>query len=327
MRKKQLILASALMIILGLISIFTGIKGSASGMKPGDKVFEGFKIEDIEKIELTSTAAKAKTVLVKKENRWLIENRYNMDSDPSVVRKLFTAFNDSVAIHVNKFKEEELKNYQLSEANTVKLDIYKSGSKEPISFRLGKNHSFKENTGRYIYIESKKALVLVDVPLAYAAGQSSVWIKKFLPYHEQVAGVALYSGTDILWKTERNNPKLGFSLPLPKNNNKSPNEISQLMFYAMQMRFMDITPATNDFTADPGLREISLYYNTFSGRTYKLSFLSKENGLLRCSISLMVNKAKTSFTKDYGSDEQIREELAEWHFKVPYQFYEMLFKL
>ena len=315
------------MLVLGLASLLTKKTDSSAGMKPGDKVFSGFNLDEVEKLEIVSTAAKAKTTLLKDGNKWIVENRFKMDSDPSVVRKLFSVINDSVAIHVNKFKEEELKNYLLSEDNTVKLNVYKKGSDKAISFRLGKIHKFKENTGRYIYIEDKKALVLVDTQLSFAAGQPSVWLRKFLPYHEQVAGVALYSGSTILWKTERANNKLGFSLPLPKNNNKAPKEINQLMFYAMQMRFMDLKPATNDFAVDPSLKGMALYFSTFSGRTYKLNFLAKEKNLLRCSVNLITNKAKTSFAKDYGSDELIREELAEWHFTVPYQFYEMLFKL
>ena len=327
MRKKHLILALATMIILAVLSFLTREKDTTSGMKPGEKVFAGVKVDDIAKIELISTAAKASTVLIEKDNKWLIENKFNMDTDPAVIRKLLTALRDTQAIQVKKFKDEELKSYLLSEENTVKLKIFPKDSNEAFTFRLGKSHNFQKSSGRYIYIENRKALVLVDVPLAFAAGQASVWLKKFLPHHEQVAGVTLYSGTSMLWKTERANNKLGFSLPLPNNNNKSPKEINQMMFYAMQMRFMDITPATNEFSADPSLNGMGLYFNTFSGRTYKLTFLSKEKNLLRCTIKLLVNKAKNSFNKDYGSDEQIREELSEWHFMVPYKFYEMLFKL
>lgn len=328
MRKKQLIITLVIMLILAVATIFTKKSEHSANIKPGDKVFAGVDNSQIERMVFESTAVKAKTELVQSENRWLIKNKFNMPTDPAVIRKLFLAVKESKAIHVIKHKEEDLRLFLLAEENTTKASFYLKGQTEPIVFRMGKSHSFKqEHTGRYVYIEKLKALVLLDVPLAFLAGQPSVWLKKFLPYHEQVAGVAFYSGSNILWKTERTSPTLGFSLPLPKNNNKSPQKINELMVFAMQMRFMDIVEPTNVFNVDPDLKDMALYYSTFSGRTYKLSFLKKEGRLLRCSIKLISNKAKSSFTRDYGSEEQLKEELSEWHYTVPYQFYEMLFKL
>lgn len=328
MRKKQLILTLAIMIVLAAISFFSRKPSSDSSIKPGDLAFEGVDSMSLEKIIFESTASKAVTELIPKDNKWLIKNKFNMDTDPAIIRKLFLAIKESKAIHVIKHKEEDLRLFLLSEENTTKAKFYLKGQAEPIVFRLGKSHSFKkEHTGRYVYIEKLKSVILLDIPLAFIAGQASVWLKKFLPYHEQVAGVAFYSGSNTLWKTERTSPTLGFSLPLPKNNNKSPQKINELMVFAMQMRFMDIIEPTNDFTVDPELKNMSLYYSTFSGRTYKLSFLKKEGHLLRCSIRLITNKAKSSFTKDYGSEDQLKEELSEWHYTVPYNFYEMLFKL
>ena len=328
MRKKQLLVTLLIMVILAVASFLTRKVDKSTIMKPGDKVFAEVNVNNIERMEFESTAAKASTELISKDNKWVLKNKYNMDADPAVIRKLFLALKNSKAIHVNDYKEEELNLFLLSDANTVKAKFYTKGNSEPHVFRLGKSHSFKEeHTGRYVYIESKKALVLLDIPLAFIAGQSSVWLKKFLPYHEQVAGVTFYSGSNILWKTERISTKAGFTLPLPKNNNKSPQQINELMVYAMQMRFMDIVEPTNDFTVDLDLKDMAIYYSTFSGRTYKLNFLKKEGHLLRCSIKLISNKAKTSFAKDYGSEEQLKEALSEWHYTVPYKFYEMLFKI
>ena len=328
MRKKQLIAASVVLIVLVVLSLLSRDKKTTSNVSPGDIVFEGVKESELDRIVLNSTAAGAETEIINKDNRWLIKNRFNMDCDPSVMRKLFAAVKESKAIHVINHTKEDLKLFLLSEENTVKLDFYKKGSEKPVSFRLGKSHSFKqEHTGRYVYIPEKEALVLVDLPLAFVAGQPSVWLKKFLPYHEQVAGVTFYAGNNLLWKTERNGPAVGFSMPLPKSNNMTPQKINQLMFYAMQLRFMDIVPATNDFTVSKELQGMALYYSTFAGRTYKLSFLNREQNKLRCSIRLISNKVKTQFKKDYGSDEALKDELLEWHFTVPYKFYEELYRL
>ena len=328
MRKKQLIITVLIMVVLVVASLLTRKVDKSQIMQPGDKVFSGIDSSNIERMIFESTAAKASTELILKDNKWVLKNKYNMDADPAVIRKLFLALEESKAIHVIDHKDEDLNLFLLSDDNTVKAEFYTKGSDKPLVFRFGKSHSFKQgHTGRYVYIESNKALVLLDTALTFIAGQSSVWLKKFLPYHEQVAGVTFYSGSNILWKTERNSTKVGFSLPLPKNNNKTPQQINEIMVYAMQMRFMDIVEPTNDFTIDPDLRDMAIYYSTFSGRTYKLSFLKKEGHLVRCSLKLISNKVKSSFTKDYGSEEQLKEALSEWHYTVPYKFYEMLFKI
>ena len=328
MRKNQLISAIVILLVLAVLSMMTRDKEDAVDYQPGTNVFSSVDSDNLGKIVIENTGTKAKTELTNKDNKWVLKDKYSMDADPAIIRKLFAAVNSSKAIHVVKHTKEDLSLFQLDENNTIKVHFYPGGSDSPLTFRLGKGHSFKkESSGRYIYIEELKVLVLADSPLSFVTGQPNIWLKKFLPYHEQVAGVTFYSGTSILWKTERNSPTLGFSLPFPKNNNKSPQQINELMVYAMQMRFMDIIPATNDFTIDPDLKGMALYYSTFSGRTYKLAFLKKEGHLLRCSLQLIANKVKSSFVKEYGEEELLKEELLEWHYTVPYKFYEMLFKL
>ncbi len=328
MRKNQLIAAFALMVLLLVISFFTRDKASNTAYKPGDLVFSGVDENKLEKIIVKTTASKIESELVLNKNAWVLKNRFNMECDPAVIRKLFLAFKETKVIHVVNFKPEDLKLFLLSEENTTTIEFYTQNNPQPVTYRLGKTHSFKpESSGRYLYSPEKNALILLDNSLSFISGAPNVWVKKFLPFHEQIAGIAFVNGDNILWKAERVSAQNNFALTLPKNNNLSPQAVNQLMTYAIQMRYLDITPALNNFTVDADLKNNALYFNTFAGRTYKLNFLKKENDLIRCSINIISNKVKNEFKQDYGDDEILRDELVDWHFTIPYKIYEELYRL
>ena len=328
MRKKQLILAFVFMVVLGLISWLTRDKDLSGTVKVGDLVFADVNSENMNRVIL-ETPGQAVTELILKDRRWLVKSRFNMDADPSLIRKLKTLILKAKAVHVVSHEEKDLKLFQLDK-NAVLMKVFEEGKSEPQVYRFGKTHIFhQENSGRYIYLQNKQSVVLLAESLSFITGHASVWLKKYLPPLEQLASTSLFYEGSVLWKTDRNHPKAAFKLVIPKEVKQAAEKTKQLMYSSMQLRFMDITPALNDFEPDKEYANIKLYFSTFSGRRYELSFLKqdKKKNTLRCRLSIISSKTKTEFHKQYNSDAELVEELKEWHFIIPFRFYEKLFAL
>jgi hypothetical protein len=328
MRKKQLILAFVFMVVLGLISWLTRDKDVSGTVKVGDLVFADVKSEKMNRVIL-ETPGQAVTELILKDRRWLVKSRFNMDADPSLIRKLKTLILKAKAVHVVPHEEKDLKLFQLDKS-AILMKVFEEGKSEPQVYRFGKTHIFhQENSGRYIYLQNKQSVVLLAESLSFITGHASVWLKKYLPPLEQLASTSLFYEGSVLWKTDRNHPKAAFQLVIPKEVKDVAEKTKQLMYSSMQLRFMDITPALNDFEPDKEYAKIKLYFSTFSGRRYELSFLKKDKktNTLRCRLSIISSKTKTEFHKQYNSDAELVEELKEWHFIIPFRFYEKLFVL
>ncbi|MCH2207657.1 MAG: DUF4340 domain-containing protein [Lentisphaerales bacterium] len=326
MRKKQFIVALVLLIVLVSVSLATRDKVNTGNFDVGDKVFEDLDIAKITKINLTKSAFKQEVLLEKKQEQWKVANRYDVTADPALIRKFLNLVNTAKAVHVVPHKEEDLPLFQLDEQLGVKVELV-SGEKSKETFIFGKTHTFTEkSSGRYIYLVDKKAVVLLDSPLSYISSLPSIWLKKYLPFHEEVAAATLYSDSSIIWKTERLNSRDPFRMVLPKASEKTPQQVKQLMVYAMQLRFMDIVPADNNFQADPQLKKHNLVLQTFDGKIYNLNFLKLKGNEIRCSLKLISSPSKSEFVTSLVDAERIKDELSEWHFKVPFAFYEALFK-
>ena len=113
---------------------------------------------------------------------------------------------------------------------------------------------------------------------------------------------------------------------MPKASDKSQQQIQQLLSYVMQMRYMDIVPADNNFKVDAHLKKNDLVFQTFDGKIYNLNFLKLKGNQVRTRLSLVSSPTSTEFVKGVINADLIKEELAEWHFLVPVVFYENLFK-
>ena len=326
MRKKQFISAIVLLILLAIISFLSRDEDLSGNFKVGDKVFQNLDPNSINKITVSQKTLKQETVLEKKDNEWLVSNRYEVTADPALIRQFTDLIKTAEAVHVVPFKPEDLPLFQLDENSGVKVDIETEGN--PVeTFYFGKNHSFSaQSSGRYIYLPESKAIVLLDKPLSYISALPSIWLKKYLPFHEEVAAATLYSDSNIVWKTERQNAQTPFRMVIPKASEKSPQQIKQLMIYTMQLRFMDIVPAENNFTPDPQLKKVNLILQTYDGKIYKLDFLKLVGNQVRCSLKLIANSTNNEFVKSFVNIDQLKEELSEWHFMVPLAFYEALYK-
>ena len=326
MRQKQLIMAVMLMLVLAVVGWFTRDKNTKGEVKEGDFIFSGIDSTKMNKF-VVNTPGKSKTEIYLKDGRWVVKNRYDMEADPALIRKVKTLLAKSRAVQVVNYKETDLNLFGL-DSDAVTLSVFEEGRAEPHIFKFGKTHQFQqENEGRYIYLNDKKSVVLVPGQMYFISGLPHIWLKKFLPYHEQVAGVSLWYQGSLMWKTDRNNPKAGFQLIHPKNSNTNAEKTNALMVYAMQMRFMDIVPALNNFEPDKEYQQVNLDFHTFSGRTYKLTFLKKDGNMVRCRMDLIATSVQTKFVKQYGSIEEIRDEIREWHFMASHEYYKNLFNL
>lgn len=326
MRKKQLITALILMAVLGVISWMTRDKSTGSDVKVGDLVFNGIDVSKISRVHIV-TPNQSETEIYSKNKKWVLKERYDMDADPSVVRNLMTVLGKAKAIQVVPFKEEDL-NLFLLDKNATVMKVYQEGSDQPLTFKFGKFHQFsQQGQGRYVYIKEKDSVVLLSGRYDFVTGHQSVWLKKYLPYQEQVASVSLFYDGTILWKSQRQSSKSNFMMVQPKNSKLNKMQIKNLIESALYMRYMDITPAVNDFEPDKEYQKVNLVFQTFAGRAYELNFLKKDKNFVRCTLKLIDAKVKTDFIKEYGSVEALREEISEWHFLVPFLSYQNLFKM
>ena len=208
------------------------------------------------------------------------------------------------------------------------MKVYQEGSSEPLTFKFGKFHQFsKQGQGRYIYIKDKESVVLLAGRFDFITGHQSVWLKKYLPYQEQVAGVTLLYDGSVLWRSQRSSTKSHFMMLEPKNSKMNKMQIQRLLESALYLRYMDITPAVNDFEPDKEYKKVNLVYQTFAGRVYQLNFLKQDKNFVRCTLKIIDAKVKTEFIKEYGSVDALREEISEWHFLVPLASYQNLFKI
>ncbi|MCM8533158.1 MAG: DUF4340 domain-containing protein [Lentisphaeraceae bacterium] len=327
MRKKQLITTFVLLVALVILSLLTRDKDTAGKMQVGDAVFTDVNPNDLTEIRLTRKAYKAETVLINDNGVWKVKNRYGVAADPALIRKYLGLVKDAKAVHVVNHTTEDLPLFQLDEkvGAVIAEFIHKDGKKARYFF--GKSHFFSQkSSGRYLYVENKNSVILLDDALSYVSAQPSIWLKKYLPFHEEVASASLYSGTSIIWKTDRTHSQDPFRMAIPKASKKSPQEVKQLMMYVMQMRFMDITPAENDFEVDPKFKDLKLMFQTFDGKIYDLDFLALKGQVIRSRLKLVSSPTNTEFVSSVVNPELIKEELAEWHFLVPYAFFQIILK-
>lgn len=324
MRKKQFITAIILLVFLAIISFLSREKDLTGDFKVGNKVFAGVDPASISKI--TFSKKEYKTILVKKGNEWVVSNRYEVTADPALIRQFLDLLNSAKAVHVVPHQVEDLPLFQLDDKLGLKVDIETSAGSVK-TFYFGKSHTFSaKSSGRYVYLPSSKAVILLDKPLLYISPLPRIWLKKYLPFHEDVAAATLYSDSNIIWKTERQNIQTPFRMVLPKASEKSPQEIKQLMSFVMQLRYMDIVPAENDFTPDSNLKKVSLGFQTYDGKIYSLDFLKLVGNQIRCSLKLIANSGQSEFVNNYVDTDLLKEELSEWHFMIPAAFYEVLLK-
>jgi hypothetical protein len=324
MRKKPLIISLILMLLLGVLSWLSVGREPLARLKEGEQVFAAVQLNKLRRIHMKSAASGSESDLLKVGGQWQVSSRYNLEADPSLLRQLFVSLEESRALQVVKHREEDLSFFQLDAQTAVTLELFEDGLEEPHRYRFGKEHSFNgKHSGRYVYMEKEKSLVLLGSHMSYVAGEPSVWLRKYLPYHEQIGAVLLVKDEKALWKAGRNHAGESFRLLYPEDSGKTAEQLTQMINYVMQMRFMDIVEPLNNFTPDPEISTVRLSLQTFSGRIFTIKFLARQDNKVRCQLMLR-SPGNASLAKNYQSDDELRELFSEWHFTVPYLFLQQL---
>ena len=335
MRKKQLIIALLLMSVLAIVSWVNRDQDNKSTVKSGDKVFAAVDTETLNKIEITSPWLKkagreGEVILHKKDGRWYIKNRYDIDADPALMRKFYQRIENLVVLHPQPFREVDLPLFKLNEEAATTIKLYHDGEAEPKTFLFGDHIVLGgKNHGRFVYMPAEKAVVSVGEAVGELSdARSSYWLRKYLPFHEQVGLVTFYAEGSKMWSCGRHSGDDGFAVVYPKDAKKSSEQLNNVLKIAIGylrdytdvLLPADLKPAKN-FT------RAVLEFTTFSGRKYKVKFEELlDRQTVRCLILFNGVKNRTQFALDFGSDGDIKEFFQDWHFSIPSAVYESFFQ-
>lgn len=223
-RKQFLILVIALMVLgsAGLALFWQDISAyRASGARIGAKLLQELKVADVAQIRLQD--AKTRTTLVRKDDRWVVEERGGYTADfqaigDFIVKLIELKVTQSEQVGESLLPRVELVEPGKGEGSGTLVEFKDKSGKVLASFVLGKKVLKKDPlnplpsardgvpAGRYVRVSGAKdsTVVVVSDPLNAAEAGPGKWLAKDFFKTERIKTLALGpEGAATLWRIAR----------------------------------------------------------------------------------------------------------------------------
>lgn len=176
MSKKNINLAVALLVLLGLAYLYQGPLKNWNEKKEETKNFlSGIDFEKVDKIEITKN--NILTVLEKDNEQWRVGGTKDFYLDEEASNSLVSAVNESIKADIEVVSDNESKKaeFKTDENNAIKVKLFLSGE-VGADFAVGKLSS--DYTGTYISSAGSSETYLVKVSGLNRAFDRSDWYNK-----------------------------------------------------------------------------------------------------------------------------------------------------
>jgi hypothetical protein len=221
-RKQFLALVIALIIVgaAGAAMFWQNIaEYRASGAKIGAKLLPEMKVADVAQIELRD--GKSQSTLVRKENRWVVQERNNYPADFKAISDLIIKLIDLKVVQADQVGESLLPRVELVEPGRgegvgTKIELKDGAGKTLANVVLGKKVLKKDPgnplpaaqngvpAGRYVRVlTGKDRVAVVNDPLNNAEASPGQWLDKDFVKAERVKTLAVSGTAGQPWKITR----------------------------------------------------------------------------------------------------------------------------
>ena len=315
MKLKQLYMV--LVISLLLMGVLIGTKEKnlvhEGSLKPGDKIFTDWN--EVKTISISR--GQQKSEIYKMDGDWVLKNRYDFIADQKQVSDVLGDLkNMKVAQTVDtRTTDKHLytldKDSQLITEQPIELNVEFTNGKKTKLY-LGKSHSQGTKVaGRYYMTEQGEVFISTQV-LSNTQEDPRVWLRKFLPPHQNVLSVSYFSRGRLIWQTGRSTPNKPLKFKYPSELSKmTDRQTHGFMTKIFQARYLDVEVARPVDKRDFEGERLELV--DYKGRTYSLELLKREkSGKIRCRLALNTD-ADLEAASDYMD---IQQALSEWHFML-----------
>jgi Domain of unknown function (DUF4340) len=221
-RKQFLILVIALAVLgaAGAAVFWQNIaEYRASGAKIGSKLLPDIKVADVAAVELRGP--KSKVTLVRKENRWAVQERNDYSADFKAISDLIIKLIDLKVVQADTIGESLLPRVELvepghGEGAGTQIELKDSGGKTLANVVLGKKVLKKDPgnplpaaqdgvpAGRYVRVLSgKERVVVVSDPLNNAEALPGRWLDKDFFKAERIKTLTVSGMGGQQWRIAR----------------------------------------------------------------------------------------------------------------------------
>ena len=221
-RKQFLILVVALLVLggVGIVLFWQNLdEYRATGAKIGSKLLPEFKVADVAQVELRN--AKSSVTLVRKENRWVVQERKEYPADFKGISDLIIKLIDLKVVQADPVGESLLPRVELVEPGKgdgagTQIEMKDAGGKTLANVVLGKKVLKKDPgnplpaaqdgvpAGRYVRVLSgKERVVVVSDPLNNAEALPGRWVDKDFFKAERIRTLTVTPSGGQPWRITR----------------------------------------------------------------------------------------------------------------------------
>jgi hypothetical protein len=223
MNRKQFVILVVALLVLGGIGIAMFWQNiaeyRATGAKIGARLLPDFKVADVAQVELRS--AKEKVTLVRRENRWVVQERKEYPADFKAISDLIIKLIDLKVVQADPIGESLLPRVELVEPGKgegagTQIELKDAGGKTLANVVLGKKVLKKDPgnplpaaqdgvpAGRYVRVLSgKERVVVVSDPLNNAEALPGKWVDKEFFKAERVKTLTVAGTGGQPWRITR----------------------------------------------------------------------------------------------------------------------------
>jgi hypothetical protein len=302
-RKQFVILVLALLVLGGVgIAMFWQnlAEYRATGARIGSKLLPEFKVADVAQIELRS--AKENVTLVRKENRWVVQERKEYPADFKAISDLIIKLIDLKVVQADPIGESLLPRVELVEPGKgegagTQIEMKDAGGKTLANVVLGRKILKKDPgnplpaaqdgvpAGRYVRVLSgKERVVVVSDPLNNAEALPGKWVDKDFFKAERIRTLAVTPAGGQPWRITRDEEWGQWKFA----SGGGALDASAAVGAVNALSQMSVSDVAVDAKPDEQAKTVTAIAETFDGLTYTLRIAqrgSSDEHLVNVSVA------------------------------------------
>lgn len=324
-RKQFVILVLALLVLGGVgIALFWQnlAEYRATGANIGSKLLPEFKVADVAQVELRGP--KEKVTLVRKENRWVVQERKDYPADFKAISDLIIKLIDLKVVQADPIGESLLPRVELVEPGKgdgagTQVEMKDTGGKTLANVILGKKVLKKDPgnplpaaqdgvpAGRYVRVLSgKERVVVVSDPLNNAEALPGRWVDKEFFKAERIRTLTVTPASGQSWRITRDLEWGQWKFA----SGGGALDASAAVGAVNALSQMSVSDVAVDAKPDEQAKPVTVTAETFDGLTYTLRIAqrgSSDEYLVNVTVAGEPPRARTPEKGEKGDEKERRD--------------------